>query len=210
MPATHLIRVDLPAPLSLTSAITSPSRTSKSTSVSAWTEPNDLEIARSSSSGVSFTVAAFLPQCRVEAPAKAPPPRLTARLLAELRELPDADVALLEELVREEPRVVGLRDRDHGDRQRGFLLGAVLPEPVGLWLLAVEQRNRCRRRGLGLGRHVLVDGHRLPAGDDVLDALNSRVLPRQRDGLEPFGLQGRDDRARDVVVRRNDAVDLVV
>ena len=35
IPATHLISVDLPAPLSPTSAITSPARTSKSTSVSA-------------------------------------------------------------------------------------------------------------------------------------------------------------------------------
>src|SRR5207248_6210440 len=159
MPAMHLISVDLPAPLSPTSAITSPWRTSKSTSVSAWTEPNDLEIARSSSSGVSFTVAAFLPQCRVEAPAKAPPPRLTPRLLAELREFPDADVALLEELVLEEPRVVGLRDRDHGDRQRGFLLGAVLPEPVGLGLLVLEQRNPCLRGGSGLAQHGLGADH---------------------------------------------------
>src|SRR5262245_18759322 len=54
MPATHLIRVDLPAPLSPTSAITSPLRTSKPTSVVACTEPNDLETPRSSSSGASL------------------------------------------------------------------------------------------------------------------------------------------------------------
>ena len=42
MPATHLISVDLPAPLSPTSAMTSPARTSKSTSVSACTEPKRL------------------------------------------------------------------------------------------------------------------------------------------------------------------------
>ena len=52
MPATHLIRVDLPAPLSPTSAITSPGRTSKSTSLSAWTEPKLFEIPWSSRSGV--------------------------------------------------------------------------------------------------------------------------------------------------------------
>src|SRR5262245_46000830 len=45
--------VDLPAPLSPTSAMTSPLRISKSTSVSACTEPNDLETPRSSSRGVS-------------------------------------------------------------------------------------------------------------------------------------------------------------
>ena len=54
-PAMHLISVDLPAPLSPTSAITSPRRTSKSTSVSAWTEPNDLVTPRSSRRGVSLT-----------------------------------------------------------------------------------------------------------------------------------------------------------
>ena len=56
----HLISVDLPAPLSPTRAITSPARASKSTSVSACTEPNDLESPRTSSSGLSFTVAVFL------------------------------------------------------------------------------------------------------------------------------------------------------
>src|SRR3954451_17542414 len=54
MPAMHLISVDLPAPLSPTSAIVSPARTSKSTSFSAWTEPNDFETFRSSRSGVSL------------------------------------------------------------------------------------------------------------------------------------------------------------
>src|SRR5690348_11671926 len=62
MPAMHLIRVDLPAPLSPTSAITSPALTEKSTSVRACTEPNDLVIPRTSSSGLSFTVAVFLTQ----------------------------------------------------------------------------------------------------------------------------------------------------
>src|SRR2546423_5907008 len=61
MPATHLISVDLPAPLSPTSAITSPSRTSKSTACSAWTDPKLLETARSSrvGAGVSFTGGFF-------------------------------------------------------------------------------------------------------------------------------------------------------
>ena len=59
MPAIDLISVDLPAPLSPTSAITSPARTSKSTSLSAWTEPNDFVIPRSSSVGVSAKVTKF-------------------------------------------------------------------------------------------------------------------------------------------------------
>src|SRR3954449_3346980 len=51
MPATHLISVDLPAPLSPTSAMTSPARTSKSTSVSACTEPKFFDTPRSSRRG---------------------------------------------------------------------------------------------------------------------------------------------------------------
>ena len=56
MPAMHLISVDLPAPLSPTSAMTSPARTSKSTSVSASTEPKLLRIPRASSIGVAEAV----------------------------------------------------------------------------------------------------------------------------------------------------------
>ena len=48
----HLMRVDLPAPLSPTRDMTSPARTSKSTSVSACTEPKLLKMLRVSSIGV--------------------------------------------------------------------------------------------------------------------------------------------------------------
>src|SRR5512132_2241431 len=91
IPATHLIRVDLPAPLSPTSAITSPWRTSKSTSVSACTEPNDFEIPRSWRIGGSLKVANFLPQTRWRRPHWRLHLSLDpACLLAELRELADA------------------------------------------------------------------------------------------------------------------------
>src|SRR6478735_7483809 len=53
MPAMHLINVDLPAPLSPTRAITSPSRTSKSTASSARTWPKLFDTALVSSVGVS-------------------------------------------------------------------------------------------------------------------------------------------------------------
>src|SRR5262249_38647117 len=122
----HLIRVDLPAPLSPTRAITSPSRTSKSTSSRAWTEPNDLERPRIWRSGVSLTVTEYGRWRRPETP----PPRLTNLLLAVLGELADADVALLQELVLEEPRVIRLRDRDDRQRDCRLLLAAVLAEPV--------------------------------------------------------------------------------
>src|SRR5947207_8098244 len=135
----HLIRVDLPAPLSPTRAITSPSRTSKSTSVNACTEPNDLEIRRSSRSGVSLTVANFLPHHRWRRPMKGASHMRHEPLLAELRELADADVALLEELVPEEPRVIGLRNRDDRQLDRRLLLAAVLAEPVDAGDLLVLQ-----------------------------------------------------------------------
>src|SRR5919197_5718862 len=179
MPAMHLIRVVFPAPLSPTRAITSPSRTSKSTSVSACTEPYDLERLRSWRSGVSLTVADFLPHHRWRRPRGAPPHCLSNPLLAELLELPNADVALLDELVFEEPRVVGLRDRDDLQSDGRLLLAAVLAEPVDPGhLLVPEQGDGCRCGCVGLEGHGLVNGHRLPARDDVLHALDGRVLSR--------------------------------
>src|SRR5262245_16250648 len=52
IPAIVFTRVDLPAPLSPTSATTSPSRTSKSTRSRAWTGPNLLLTPSTSSNGV--------------------------------------------------------------------------------------------------------------------------------------------------------------
>src|SRR5919112_6043629 len=51
IPAMHLMSVDLPAPLSPTSATTSPAATRKSTWYSAWTAPNRFETPRSSRTG---------------------------------------------------------------------------------------------------------------------------------------------------------------
>src|SRR5581483_1848335 len=106
VPATHLISVDFPAPLSPTRAMTSPGRTSKSTPFSACTEPNDFVMSRSSRTGG----VSLIRQSALEAPLGAPPTRYSRVLLAVLRVGADADVALLQELVREEPLVVGLRD----------------------------------------------------------------------------------------------------
>src|SRR6266516_2984661 len=55
MPEMILIRVDLPAPLSPTRAVTSPAGAAKSTSLSACTAPNRLFTPRSSSRGVLAT-----------------------------------------------------------------------------------------------------------------------------------------------------------
>src|SRR5579862_9780383 len=174
VPATHLIRVDLPAPLSPTSAITSPIRTSKSTSVRACTDPNDFVMPRSSRSGVSFTVP-FLPEADGGARRGA---STAARLLllAVLLELADADVALLDELVRVEPVDVRLLDHDRRKRDRRLHLAPVRPERGCLRLLALEQRNGRRRGCCRLLRDRLVHRARLPARDDVLRALNRGVL----------------------------------
>src|ERR1041384_2898331 len=55
-PAMIFISVDLPAPFSPTSPWISPARSTKSTSRSAATPPNDLEMPRSSSRGAASSV----------------------------------------------------------------------------------------------------------------------------------------------------------
>src|SRR6476660_7574241 len=131
-------------------------------------------------------------------------------LLAVLRVLTDAHVALLQPLLLEERLVVLLRDPRDGKGQRRLLLVAVLPEPVRRRLLPMEEPDRRRGRGVRLQRHLLVDGARLPAGEDVLDALRRRILAGQGGFLEVSGLLVGDHGACDVVVRRDDALDLVV
>src|SRR5215813_11675992 len=103
MPAMHLMSVDLPAPLSPTSAMTSPERTSKSTSVSACTEPNVFERSRISRSGVSLTGRRdpTTPGWRRLEGAST---HRSGRLLAVLLVRPGAHLAALEEAVPEEPR----------------------------------------------------------------------------------------------------------
>src|SRR5690242_10294855 len=108
MPATHLISVDLPAPLSPTSAITSPSRTSKSTASSACTAPKLFETSWSSSVGaaaVSVT-RSFYHGGGAESDAST----VSGLLLAVLRVRAVADLAPLQEAFLEEELVVRLRD----------------------------------------------------------------------------------------------------
>ena len=106
-------------------------------------------------------------------------------LLAVLLVLPGADLAPLEEPVPEEPRVVRL-----GDRVTGMMYAAAsCPCSAASRWTAASCPCTARSRPHGSVRlvgHVLVDRVGLPARDDVLDALDGRVLPRERDGLEPF------------------------
>src|SRR5918911_4999857 len=152
MPATHLISVDLPAPLSPTSAITSPARTSKSASRSACTAPKCLETSRSSSVGwaVAFTRPGFYHGGG--APSEAPPPRFG--LLAVLPVDAVADLAALQEAVLEQLLVVRLRDPQRSEQDR--LRPADLA--VRLDRAALDDVDRRLRRGVRLEPHRLVDG----------------------------------------------------
>src|SRR5205085_8120358 len=151
MPATHLISVDLPAPLSPTSAITSPLRTSKSTSVSACTEPNDFVTPRSSRRGVSLMTRVSYHSERWRRPSWAPPPCPFGDLLAVLRVHAVADVALLQEAARDEQLPVRLGDRLRRDQEGGLLAAALgRNEAPRRRLLAVDDGDlrscgRCRQ-----------------------------------------------------------------
>src|SRR5919204_281817 len=203
MPATLLISVDLPAPLSPTSAITSPARTSKSASRSAWTDPKLLEIPRSSRVGGSGVITAPF-SITVEALRRAPLPLQV--LLAVLLVLADADLALLQEAFLEEERVVLLRDPDGRQQDR---LRALELRDLARHLPVLDERDRDVRGRLCLEADRLVDGAGLPAREDELDAGRRGVLTRKRDGLQAVRLQRRHHRAGKTVVRREDAVDLV-
>src|SRR5262245_1328614 len=199
----HLISVDLPAPLSPTSAITSPSRTPNSTSRSASTDPKCFDTPCSSRVGgeVSLT-RGFL--SRWGASEKAP--HRERLLLAVLRVDAVADLALLQEALREEELPVGLRDPDRGQQDR--LGPADLSVHAG-YLLSLDERDRGSGRCVRFRADGLVDSAALPAGEDELDAGRRRVLAGQADRLLAVRLQRRDHGSREPVVRSEGAVDLV-
>src|SRR5215212_716337 len=197
------MRVDLPAPLSPTSAITSPSLTSKSASRRAWTEPKFFETPRSSSVGgeAAFTGGFYHGG---GAPGSASTGKVF--LLAELLVLADADLAPLQEAFGEEKLVVRLRDPDRLQQDRLRAADLAVDARNGLLLDDRDRSSRCR---VCLFPDGLVDGARLPAGEDELDAGRRRILPRQRELAEPVGLQRGDYGTGQPVVRGEHAVDLV-
>src|SRR6476646_5402089 len=205
MPATHLISVDLPAPLSPTSAITSPARTSKSTPRRACTWPKLFVTPLSSSVAVAGVVAI---RGFVSRPGRyeGAPAVIERVLLAVLRVDADADLASLQEAFREEELVVLLR-HPHG-RQQDRLRPADLAVHA-LDGLVLDDRDGRRRCSVGLLAHRLVDRSGLPAGEDELDAGRRRVLASQRDRIQAVGLERGDDRARETVVGRDLRVDVV-
>ena len=116
-----------------------------------------------------------------------------------------ADVGFLQEAVPEELLVIRLRDPNRFQEHRGD----AADHTVGSHPLAPEDFDRHLRRHCRLDLYRLVDGASLPAGEDMLDAENGRVLSRQRNIFEPQFLEHRDNRARDTVVGGKYAVDLV-
>src|ERR1700710_2794922 len=123
MPAMHLMRVDLPAPLSPTRAMTSPDETWKSTSNRAWTAPKLFETPFSSKMGVSVTLSNPPPGSRGRwgGGAAAPPSPsclADARLRAQRGVLADADLTGLQEAVVEDHLDVVLGDRLRDQQHR--------------------------------------------------------------------------------------------
>src|SRR4051812_1229572 len=194
IPAMTFTNVDLPAPLSPTSPMTSPAWTSKSTPLRACTAPKRFVMPRNSSSGAeSVMVMAglllLLDACCV-----------AGRLVlagADLRRLPEAVL---------DDRVVDLvlRHGDGGQQDRRDLATAVVAragDDAGRRLLALQQGVGELGGHLGLGLDGLVDRHVLVTGDDALHAGQLRVLTRGGDGLrvDAVGLHRRD-RATGVAV----------
>src|SRR5512144_977237 len=122
----HLMSVDLPAPLSPTSAMTSPARTSKSTSSSARTDPKLFETPRVSSLGV--TTPAGEGEAIVSVTGRSPVSRRvgsrrsdsppSCHCLAVLLVRADAHLGLLERSVLVQQVDVLLRDPDRGRKRR--------------------------------------------------------------------------------------------
>ena len=219
MPATHLTSVDLPAPLSPTSAVTSPARTVKSTPCSTCTGPKCLSTPRSCRIGsVTATPPGSArmrgrdrrPRIRGEStgywmPSCPQADCVAATHTSEAFTWPSLDhgldVVLGDQLRGEQHRrdlPVALRVVRAGGRER-----------VGGRLVALGQRGRELGGGVGLLLDRLVDRHVLVAAQDGLQAVRGGVLAGHRHlAVEAVLLQHGDDRAREAVVGRDDAVDL--
>src|SRR5215203_5205790 len=214
IPAMHLISVDLPAPLSPTSAMTSPLDTWKSTSNSAWTAPNLFETPCSSRTGVSVTISAPPRPRRIRGRPGRDAPRhslLKADVLALGGDLAGADLLHLGEVDLAGVLldvVLGHGDRVEQDRRNvlGLVVDLVRHALRGI---ALGERDRQLGGGIGLLLDRLVDGHALIAVDDVLDSLQRRVLAGHGNLRELALLERRDRRVGEAVVGREHAVDLV-
>src|SRR3954449_118072 len=209
IPAIVLTSVDLPAPLSPTSATTSPERISKSTSWRACTGPKLLLTPWSASTGVSVLIHLLLRSSGGRRRPVAPPADrllLDAGRLAGVRVLRGADLLGRPELILDD-RVLDVVLR-HGHRRQDHRRHVLLAV-VGLGvhharrgLLALQQVDRQLPGLLGLGLDRLVDGHVLRAREDPLDARQLGVLAggRARFRVDSVALHRGDGRAGERVV----------
>src|SRR2546421_4928294 len=227
MPPTHLTRVDLPAPLSPTRAVTSPAWAVRSTSRRTWTGPKLLLIPRSSRRGAVTGVApsSFAHRVAARSCDAVSRRRTVATPGQEARRSADAGRCALGGVRPRAQISLGHKAVVHN------LLDGVLVDRFGRlegsldWLAAggVGHRLAGRRVGaLGQGHrqlrgrirfllHGLVHGHALVTVEDVLQALDGGVLPGHRYlPVEVVLLQDRDDRVGHAVVGDECALDVLV
>src|ERR1700730_8930383 len=185
MPEIDFVRTVFPAPLSPTSAITSPASARRFARVSALTAPKRFA-ASFTSSRCSLTIL-DPPQAWAEAggaperPAGSALSLLDPELGAHRRECARADVAPVQESVGDYRLLdVGRRHWHRGlQLGRGGLARSIRDRRVGGRSRALDERDRDRAGRVGLLLDRLVDGHALLAGEDVLDARERRVLTGQ-------------------------------
>src|SRR4051794_26057005 len=234
MPAKHFTRVDLPAPLSPTSAVTSPGYTSKSTSCRTWTGPKLLLSRRAVRIG-SVTVPPLPGRSRFGAgwsgrrrgrpgrdpAAHAQTSTLRAGLLLDVQIRAGGLDALADLSLRQGTGVDHVGDIRLGDDLRrqeqrlDLVVGRLRVSEVGQLhacggrVFAGDQSDRELGGGVGLELDVLEDRHALLSVDDVLQTHGAGVLTGDGDlAVETVGLEDPDHGVGDVVVRREHAVDL--
>src|SRR3954452_5191239 len=225
-PDRPLIRVDLPAPLSPTSAVTLPASTLMFTPLSTSTGPKLLRMSRSSmigtATGRSSPVHRGLP-VRQRLLVVAGTGRVDADRVARDRRPPGCPVVLLDALLRAERRDVALADvGDVGvpvvedllhvvggddDRRLGDERRAVVGLLVHAGLVPVQQLDGEVGRGLRLELERLVDRAGLLAEQDVLQGGGAGVLAADRHRLAVL-VEHRDDARGVGVVGRPDGVDV--
>src|SRR6266540_6762846 len=216
----HFTRVVFPAPLSPTSAVTSPFRASKLTCLSTCTAPKLLStplIRRITSSGIAELLH--------------PPGGFVAAGRAGSRDRPPTDVSadsgcralggvcagarlgLRRVTVVDRIGHIALVDRDRrGQDGRYLLAGLRVGHRSGGVRDATGGEHGCRVDGwdrLELGR--LVDREALVAVHDVLEAVDRGVLAGDRDlAVQALLLQRRDDRDGHAVIGDHDRVEVLV
>src|SRR5438552_17467509 len=228
IPEMILMSVDLPAPLSPTSATTSPGRTWNRTSVRACTAPNRLLMPRSSRNGPGR--AKVMRSSRSSGGGnELPPPNVRVRLLDACGltgrgELRGADLGhrvgavelvgddgVLDRLGARDLAVEGDGDRNEQDRRhvRGAVVDDLATRGARRGLVALREVTGERRGGLGLRLGRFVDRPELVARQDPLDAGDLRVLPGDelRLRIDAAGLHRGDRAARAAVVRDVGAIE---